>query len=74
MNVARRMLRVAAAQLGPISREENRAEVVDRLHALLVGAADRGAELVVYPELALTTFFPRWYTPEVSGHDQYFET
>jgi predicted amidohydrolase len=55
-----RTVTVAAAQLGPIAREEPRAAVVARLIALLQEAASRGAELVVFPELALTTFFPRW--------------
>ena len=69
-----RMLRVAAAQLGPIARDEPRSDVVERLRALLSDAHRQGAELVVFPELALTTFFPRWYTDDVSGHDHYFET
>ncbi len=68
------MLRVAAAQLGPIGRDEPRAAVVERLRALLAEAADDGAELIVFPELALTTFFPRWYTDDLDGHDHYFET
>ncbi len=37
-------------------------------------AAGAGAELVVFPELALTTFFPRWFTDDIAGHDHYFET
>jgi predicted amidohydrolase len=69
-----RLLRVAAGQLGPINRDHSRADVVDRLVGLLHQAADRGVQLVAFPELALTTFFPRWYTEELSGHDQYFET
>ena len=56
-----RQLRVAAAQLGPIQRAEPRSAVVARLTALLEAAARDGADLVVFPELALTTFFPRWY-------------
>lgn len=56
-----RMLTVAAAQMGPVQRADTRATVVDRLLALLDQAADRGAELVVFPELALTSFFPRWW-------------
>ncbi len=71
-----RTLRVAAAQLGPIARHDTRAQVVDRLVALMDQAHEVGAELVVYPELALTTFFPRWY---VEGEDDltldsFFET
>lgn len=61
-----RTLRIAAAQLGPIGRHEAKATVVDRLVALLEKAASAGVELVVFPELALTTFFPRWF---VEGED-----
>ena len=70
----RRSLRVAAAQLGPIARDENREAVVTRLQRLLGDASDRGAELVVFPELALTTFFPRWFTEDPAGHDHFYET
>jgi hypothetical protein len=59
-----RRVRVAAAQMGPIARVDTRAAVVERLIALLDDAAGRGAELVVFPELALTTFFPRWDLPD----------
>ncbi len=69
-----RILRVAAAQLGPIARDEHRSVVVARLRTLLSEAATNGAELVVFPELALTTFFPRWFTNDLSGHDHYYET
>ncbi|TVQ37673.1 MAG: N-carbamoyl-D-amino-acid hydrolase [Geminicoccaceae bacterium] len=55
-----RELVVAAAQVGPIARNEPRAAVVSRLIALLERAHRQGARLVVFPELALTTFFPRW--------------
>ena len=59
-----RIVRVAAAQMGPVARHETRAEVVERLVALLREAATRDAQLVVFPELALTTFFPRWDLPD----------
>jgi N-carbamoyl-D-amino-acid hydrolase len=48
--------------------------VVGRLIALLHDAHRRGAELVVFPELALTTFFPRWFTEDQGAVDQWFET
>ncbi len=70
----RRIVRVAAGQLGPIARDEPRSHVVERLIALVDRAAGAGADLVAFPELALTTFFPRWFTDDVSGHDHYFET
>jgi predicted amidohydrolase len=66
-------MRLAAAQLGPIAREDTRAEVVDRLLALLQQAHDAGCELVAYPELALTTFFPRWDLTD-DELDAFFET
>jgi len=65
---------VAAAQLGPIARNEPRHAVVERLIELLHAAHRRGAELVVYPELALTTFFPRWWTTPLESADHWFET
>ena len=40
--------------------------------ALLEEAAARGATLVVFPELAFTTFFPRWLI-EGDALDHYFE-
>ena len=69
-----RLLTVAAAQLGPIQRSQGRAEVVDRLIALMTQAWSRGAELVVFPELALTTFFPRWFMTDQAEIDAFFET
>ena len=70
-----RLINVGAAQLGPIARYETRAKVVERLIALLHQAADRGCDVVVFPELALTTFFPRWYFPDEAPELlAYFET
>ena len=71
---SRRAVRVAGAQLGPIARDEHRSKVVERLVALLREAHASGAEVVVYPELALTTFFPRWYFESWSEIDPFFET
>ncbi len=73
MGEGRRVVRVAAGQLGPIERLEPREKVVDRLLSMLHQAADEDCDLIAYPELALTTFFPRWWTPDVSGHDHYYE-
>ena len=55
-----RKLRAAVAQLGPIHLADSRASVVKRMIALLREAHAEGAKFVVFPELALTTFFPRW--------------
>ena len=64
---------VAAAQLGPIHRADSRESVVRRLVDLMRQAADRGCRLVVYPELALTTFFPRWLYDSQDEVDAWFE-
>lgn len=69
-----RMLRIGSAQLGPIARDDRREAVVERLLALLRQGADRGCRLVVFPELALTTFFPRWYIEPSEQIDAWFET
>lgn len=68
-----RSLVVAAAQLGPIAREEPRRAVVDRMIALMTEAHARGAKLVVFPELALTSFFPRWWMEDPAQLDAWFE-
>jgi N-carbamoyl-D-amino-acid hydrolase len=68
-----RELIVGAAQLGPIARDEGRGRVVERMLALLAKAKRQGAELVVFPELALTTFFPRWFMENQQEIDVFFE-
>ncbi|AZY50789.1 N-carbamoyl-D-amino-acid hydrolase [Bordetella avium] len=69
-----RIVTVAAAQLGPIQRAEGRESVVARMIRLLERAQQRGAQVVVFPELALTTFFPRWYCENRDEADGWFET
>ena len=68
-----RLVTVAAAQLGPIGREEDRESAVARLCQMMREASGRGASLVVFPELALTTFFPRWFMEQQAEIDTYFE-
>ncbi|MEZ2142753.1 N-carbamoyl-D-amino-acid hydrolase [Bradyrhizobium sp. DN5] len=68
-----RMINVAAAQMGPIQRAEGRDVVVRRMLALMDEAKAKGADLIVYPELALTTFFPRWYMENRADADGWFE-
>ena len=53
-----RIVTVAAAQLGPIPRNQSREDLVaTRLVPMMEDAARTGADLVVYPEAALTAFF-----------------
>src|ERR1700744_1071819 len=68
-----RVINVAAAQMGPIQRAESRQTVIPRMLALMDEAKARGADLIVYPELALTTFFPRWYIEDQAEVDAWFE-
>ena len=68
-----RVVTVGAAQLGPITRAQTRAQVVERLLVLLQRAKSHGCDLVVFPELALTTFFPRWYFERQDEIDAFYE-
>jgi predicted amidohydrolase len=67
------VITVGAAQLGPIGRAESRGAVVKRLIVHLQEARARGCDLVVFPELALTTFFPRWALAAQAEIDAFFE-
>ena len=69
-----RHLKIASAQLGPIHRADSREAVVKRLIALMREAHSQGARFIVFPELALTTFFPRWWMDDQAEIDRrYFE-
>lgn len=68
-----RNIRVGAAQLGPIQKADSRQSVVDRMLRLLDQSANEDCNLVVFPELGLTTFFPRWYFENNAEADQWFE-
>jgi predicted amidohydrolase len=64
---------LAVAQMGPVHRTDTRASAVARLVEMLREAAARGARFVVFPELALTTFFPRYWMTDAAEIDRYFE-
>ena len=42
--------------------------------SLLEDASEQGCDFVVFPELALTTFFPRWWMESQSEIDSFFES
>ena len=71
---ADRKLKLGLAQLGPVAKSETRAEVVQRLLELMHQAHAQGVQLVAYPELALTTFFPRWFIEDEDELNSYYET
>ena len=68
-----RIVRVGGAQLGPIQKADGRQAVVARMLKLLDQAHAERCDLIVYPELALTTFFPRWYAEDIAEMDPCFE-
>lgn len=68
-----RIVTIAAAQMGPIQKADSREVVVKRMIELMDEAKANGADLIVYPELALTTFFPRWYVEDRAEFDSWFE-
>ena len=68
-----RIVKVGAAQLGAIQRSDSPESVVRRLLALLREAHGMGCDVLVFPELALTTFFPRWYMEDQAEIDSFYE-
>ena len=68
-----RYLTVGAAQLGPIARAEPRKSVVGRLLSLMREAHHLRCDLIAFPELALTTFFPRWPIEDEEELDSFYE-
>lgn len=64
---------LAVAQMGPIARSDSRSRVVRRQIDLLREAKARGASFVVFPEMALTTFFPRWVLTDAE-REAFYET
>ncbi len=69
-----RNLVVGAAQLGPIQKTDSRESAVKRMISLLQQAKSNNCDLVAFPELALTTFFPRWFVEDISQADHWYET
>ena len=68
-----RIVNAAAAQMGPIAKSETRKDTVKRLVAMMREAKSRGSDLVVFTEMALTTFFPRWLIEDEAELDSYYE-
>ena len=66
-----RFVKVAAAQMGPNNEGTSREEIVERMLALLEQAVREDVELIAYPEMALTTYFPKRVRDD---YDQFFET
>ena len=65
---------VGGAQIGGIQKDETREAVVARMMALMQEAHDKGVTFLVYPEMTLTTFFPRFFVEDRAEFDHWFET
>jgi N-carbamoyl-D-amino-acid hydrolase len=66
---------MAAAQLGALHLSDTRTTATKRLVSLLREAHGMGARFVVFPELAFTTFFPRyWYDDPDEVDRRFFES
>lgn len=63
-----RTIKVAAAQMGPSS--DDKKEAVGRMERLMEEAADRHVDMIGFPELALTPFFPNQLERD---NDQWFD-
>ena len=68
-----RKIITAAAQMGAIQKNKPREQVVERMLVLLEEAKRESVDFVVYPELTLTTFFPRYFMENQSEIDFWFE-
>jgi N-carbamoyl-D-amino-acid hydrolase len=64
-----RVIKVAAAQLGPNNEETPVEAIVDRMFALMEAAIAEGAAVVAYPEMALSPYFPKRIRDDA---DQFF--
>ena len=69
-----RALTLAVAQSGPVQKADSREATLERLCVMLRDAAQQGADVVVFTELALTTCFPRWYAEDRTEMAHWFET
>ncbi|KAI7479753.1 carbon-nitrogen hydrolase [Hortaea werneckii] len=68
-----RKIRIAAAQIGAVHRTDPREATLQRMLKLLENAGSQGAELVLFPETAFTTFFPRHLINDPDELSSWFE-
>src|SRR5499427_2654553 len=66
-----RHIKVAAAQMGPNQDGTPREAIVERMLGLLEQAIRDDVEILAYPEMALTTYFPKRIRTDF---DQFFES
>ena len=69
-----RIVRIAAAQSGPVPKSETREATLARLINMLHQAAEQSADLIVFTECALTPFFSHWWIEDEEELDSYYDT
>ena len=69
-----RVVRIAAAQSGPVPKSESREATLDRLIAMLQEASEQSVDLIVFTECALTPFFSHWWIDDEDELDSYYDT
>lgn len=70
--MARKVI-IAAAQMGATHRTDKREDTLNRMIKLLSIAASQGANVVLFPETAFTTFFPRYLIEDETELESWFE-
>ncbi|KAI5357503.1 Putative carbon-nitrogen hydrolase, asp/Glu/hydantoin racemase [Septoria linicola] len=68
-----RKVRIAAAQLGAVHRFTPRSDVLKRMIKLLEEVAQQNAAVILFPEIAFTTFFPRYLITDEAELESFFE-
>ena len=68
-----RKIVVAGAQLGAVHVESDRSETMSRMLKLMDDAHSKGVKVLVYPEIAPVTFFPRHLIDDPEELEKYFE-
>jgi Asp/Glu/hydantoin racemase/predicted amidohydrolase len=68
-----RKICIAAAQMGATHLKDDRQKTLNRMLTLLDSAASQGAEVVLFPETAFTTFFPRHLINDPDELSSFFE-
>jgi N-carbamoyl-D-amino-acid hydrolase len=64
-----RYIKIAAAQMGPNNEDMRRDQIIERMLALMDQAIAERVEILAYPEMALTTYFPKRIR---NDYDQFF--
>ena len=68
-----RKIVLVAAQMGATHRTDERSHTLERMIRLLEQAASKGADVVLFPELAFTTFFARYLIEDPLELESWFE-